>query len=108
MLVDRMNHGALVHVVTICVSVDKIEHNAVLPYLKDMVVGLLDFKVEKRGACKRFALNQNVVIAFPSSENCLRGILDLVRLDVCGPMPLTSFIGNIYYVSFIDDSSRKT
>jgi hypothetical protein len=43
-----------------------------------------------------------------ASEHKLRGILDLVHLDVCGPMSSTSLTGNIYYISFIDDSSRKT
>jgi transposase InsO family protein len=32
----------------------------------------------------------------------------LVHLDVCGPMPSTSLSGYVYYVSFIDDYSRKT
>lgn len=31
----------------------------------------------------------------------------LVRLDVCGPMSSASVKGNIYYVTFIDDSSKK-
>jgi transposase InsO family protein len=32
----------------------------------------------------------------------------LVHSDVCGPMPSTSLSGYVYYVSFIDDYSRKT
>jgi transposase InsO family protein len=45
---------------------------------------------------------------FPSNEHILREILDLVLSYVCGPMSSTLLTGNIYYVSFIDDSSRKT
>jgi transposase InsO family protein len=34
--------------------------------------------------------------------------LELVHSDVCGPMLSTSLSGYVYYVSFIDDYSRKT
>jgi len=34
--------------------------------------------------------------------------LELVHSDVCGPMPSTSLSEYVYYVSFIDDYSRKT
>jgi transposase InsO family protein len=34
--------------------------------------------------------------------------LELIHLDVCGPMPSTSLSGYVYYFSFIDDYSRKT
>jgi transposase InsO family protein len=34
--------------------------------------------------------------------------LELIHSDVCGPMPSTSLSGYVYYVSFIDDYSRKT
>ncbi|KAK2978064.1 hypothetical protein RJ640_015702 [Escallonia rubra] len=34
--------------------------------------------------------------------------LELVHLDVCGPTTIKSLGGNLYFVSFIDDASRKT
>ena len=43
-----------------------------------------------------------------SSDNKAKGILDIVHSDVCGPMTTTSLSGYVYYVSFIDDYSRKT
>ena len=35
-------------------------------------------------------------------------MLDIVHLDVCRPMPATSLSVYVYYVSLIDDYSRKT
>jgi hypothetical protein len=45
---------------------------------------------------------------FPKSESKAEGVLELIHLDVCGPIPSTSFSGYVYYESFIDDYSRKT
>jgi len=44
---------------------------------------------------------------FPSSDNKAKGILDIIHSDVCGPMATTSLSGYVYYVTFIDDYSRK-
>ena len=37
-----------------------------------------------------------------------KGILEIVHLDVCRPMSYSSLSRYAYYVSFIDDFSRKT
>ena len=36
------------------------------------------------------------------------GPKEIIHFDVCGPMSSSSLSGYIYYVSFIDDYSRKT
>jgi hypothetical protein len=41
-------------------------------------------------------------------DNKAEGALELIHSDVCGPMPSSSISGYVYYVSFIDDYSRKT
>ena len=46
--------------------------------------------------------------AFPSSESKAKGILEIIHSDVCGPMSSNSLSRYVYYVSFIDDFSRKT
>lgn len=33
--------------------------------------------------------------------------LDVIYSDVCGPFEVSSLGGNLYFVSFIDDYSRK-
>ena len=45
---------------------------------------------------------------FPSGDSKAKEILDIVHSDMCGPMTTTSLSGYVYYVSFIDDFSRKT
>ena len=45
---------------------------------------------------------------FPSSESKAKGILEIVHLNVCGPLSSSSLSGYVYYVSFIDDFSHKT
>ena len=45
---------------------------------------------------------------FPNNESKAKGILEIVHSDVCGPMSTISLSGYAYYVSFIDDFSRKT
>jgi transposase InsO family protein len=45
---------------------------------------------------------------FPSSATRAEGILQLVHSDVFGPVLVPSLGKSVYYVSFIDDFSRKT
>ena len=45
---------------------------------------------------------------FSKRDPKTKGILELVHSDVCGPMPSTYLSGYVYYVTFIDDYSRKT
>ena len=60
------------------------------------------------GVCKGCAQGKNVQSMFPSSDSKAKGVLDIVHLDVCGPMLATSLSKYVYYVSFIDDFSCKT
>jgi hypothetical protein len=64
--------------------------------------------VNHDGICKGCAQGKNVKSPFPSSDNKAKRFLDIVHLDVWGPMKTTSLSGYVYYVSFIDDFSRKT
>jgi hypothetical protein len=82
-------------------------HYEVVSVLRDIVEGLLDFKIEQIGVCKGCALAKHSNSAFPSREQRLREIRELIRFDVCGPISSPSLKGKVYYVSFIDDSSRE-
>jgi transposase InsO family protein len=56
----------------------------------------------------RCVLGKFAKASFPSSDTRSAGILDLVHTDVCGPMTRRSLSGCEYYLTFIDDYSRKT
>jgi hypothetical protein len=57
-----------------------------LPFLKDMVVGFFEFKVEMREVCKGCGLGKHAKVAFSSYEHRSIGISDMIHLYVCGPM----------------------
>jgi hypothetical protein len=79
-----------------------------LCFLKKMVEGIPEQQSTHEGICKGCALGKNVKKPFSSSNNRSKEILDLIHLDVCGPMPVKSLGGSLYNVIFIDDYSRKT
>ena len=47
------------------------------------------------------------VASHPMTASRESSQLDLVHLDVCGKMPHQSLGGTSYFVTFIDDSTRK-
>lgn len=44
----------------------------------------------------------------PFGENKSNDILHLIHSNICGPMPVNSIGGHLYYITFIDEFSRKT
>jgi hypothetical protein len=58
--------------------------------------------------CKGCTLGKYTKTVFPSSDSRLIGVLYLIHADLCGPMSQVSLGGCEYYVTFIDDHSRKT
>ena len=72
------------------------------------VFGLLEIQAKHEGICKGCAQGKNAKKTFPYSESKAKGILEIVHLDICRPMSFSSLSGYVYYVSFINDFSRKT
>jgi transposase InsO family protein len=79
-----------------------------LPYVSKAVTGLPELKVDHEGVCNGCAQGKNIKNPFPKRNCKTEGVLELIHSDVCGPMPSSSISGYVYYVSFIDDYSRKT
>ena len=70
--------------------------------------GLLEIQAKHEGVYKGCAKGKNKKKTFPSSESKGKWILEILHFDVCGSMSSSSLSGYVYYVSFIDDFSRKT
>ena len=79
-----------------------------LPHVNKVVTGLPDLKINHEGICKGCAKGKNIKNPFLKSETKTKGTLELIHLDICGPMSSTSLSSFEYYITFIDDYSRKT
>ena len=58
--------------------------------------------------CDYCLLGKQHRVSFSSKSTKKSKILELVYSDVCGPIEVESLGGYIYFVTFIDDASRKT
>jgi transposase InsO family protein len=76
-----------------------LRHNSVqgLPQMTDFDIGF----------CNECAANKMTRSPFPERTSRTSGVLDLIHSDICGPMQTTTIGGNRYFITFIDDYSRK-
>ena len=58
--------------------------------------------------CEHCLYGKQNRVRFPSGATRAEGILQLVHSDVFGPVSVPSLGKSVYYVSFIDEFSRKT
>ena len=72
------------------------------------VTGMPEFPYEHDGICKGCSLGKNIKKSFPKSNNRSQGTLDIIHSDKCEPMTSPSLSDFLYYVFFIDYSSRKS
>ena len=65
----------------------------------------------KKGSLKRCAhclVRKKTKVVFKTHHHTRKlGMLNLVYFDVCGPMKTKTLGGSLYFVTFIDDHSRK-
>jgi hypothetical protein len=83
-------------------------HHGAMRVLREIVTRSPQFGIEHQEVCRGCALGKYTKTVFPISDSRLARILYLVHFDVCGPMSSVSLGGCEYYVTFIDDHSRKT
>lgn len=83
-------------------------HYKVLPDVRLMVTGMPEFKVEHEGVCPGYAEGKLTRGPFPSSNSKSTDILQLIHSDISGIMPVNSLGAYLYYLTFMDDYSRKT
>ena len=79
-----------------------------IPYICKVVTNLPELKGDHESICNGCAQGKNIRNPFPKRDSKAEGVLELIHSDVCGPMPSSSISGYAYYVSFINDYSRKT
>ena len=83
-------------------------HYRALPLASKSIEDLPQFQPKHDGVYKGCAKGKNTKKTFPSSEIKAKGILEIIHFDICGPMSSNSLSEYAYYVSFIDEFSRKT
>jgi hypothetical protein len=74
---------------------------------KGMVEGLPECNLEVY-FCQHCIYGKKNQVRFPSGATRTNEILELVHSDVFGPVLMPSLGVSLYYVSFIDDISRKS
>ena len=71
--------------------------------------GLLgNLKMEALKFCEHCVYGKQHRLKFPKGVHTAKATLDLVHADCCGPSKVPSLGGVRYFLSFIDDYSRKT
>lgn len=72
---------------------------------KNVLSGLKISPLQKCSHCLAGKQNRVSFKSHPPSRK--QNVLDLVHSDLCGPMKTRSLGGSLYFVTFIDDHSRK-
>jgi len=83
-------------------------HHGALRILRKTVTGVPDLSTKRDDVCKGCALGKYAKEAFPRSKNRSKSVLGLIHLDICRQMSTKALSGVEYFVTFIDDHSRKT
>lgn len=77
-------------------------------YSKEMVKGMKIDQNTNKQKCRSCMLGKIHTLPFPKeSENSACEILEVIHTDVCGPMPIPSVGGSKYFLTFIDDKTRR-
>ena len=60
------------------------------------------------GVCEPCVLGKQTRLQFPHSTSTTTEPLQLVHMDVCGPMPVASLGGGRYFATFLDDFTKMS
>ena len=83
-------------------------HHGALIILRSTVTGVPDLSTEGDDVCRGCALGKYAKVAFPRSNHRAKSVLRLIHSDIFGPMFVKALSGAEYFLTFIDDHSRKT
>ena len=74
--------------------------------VKNLPVSAAEFLAVGEDLCEPCVLGKQHRLKFAASEHRASQPLELVHMDVCGPMPVRSLGGKLYFATFLDDYSR--
>lgn len=65
-----------------------------------------DFEQAGKEVCQPCVQAKQTRIPFPTSTSTTKNPMELVHMDVCGPLPVQSLGGSRYFATFLDDYSK--
>lgn len=74
--------------------------------MKKLICQIGNFEIPSE-SCKTCVLAKQVRSSYPVKGNRACDVLELIHTDVNGPLPVASLAGSKYFVTFIDDFSKK-
>ncbi len=83
-------------------------HHGALRILRKTVTRVPDLSTERDNVCRGCVLGKYAKATFPRSKNRAKSVLGLIHWDICRQMSTKSLSGAKYFITFIDDHSRKT
>lgn len=75
--------------------------------LKDGLASGINFSQRNNEDCKTCAKGKLARLKFTKNGSRANDILECVHSDICGPMKINSIGGSRYFMTFIDDKTRK-
>jgi hypothetical protein len=69
-------------------------------------VGTGEFRAETSEICEPYILAKQTRQPFPDGESETSGVLELVHMDMCGPLEKRSKGGSRFFATFSDDYSK--
>jgi len=83
-------------------------HHGALRMLKETVTGVPVLTTKHDDKCRGFVLGNYAKAAYSRSNNRAKSVLGLTHSEICSPMSTRAINDAEYFVTFIDDHSRKT
>jgi len=71
---------------------------------QDLLKSTRTYKLE---FCEHCIIRKKTKVKFGTTTQCTKGILDYVHTNIWGPTKMTFIGGNYYFVTFIDDYSKR-
>lgn len=84
-----------------------LQHGA-LRIFRKTVSGVPELSTEWDDVCRGYALGKYAKVAFSRSSNRAKSVPGLIHSDICEPMCTKDLSGVEYFITFIDDHSKKT